>query len=72
MLIKQKFILLGIAVLVSMLITVGLGNYKVNKIKTFSDLDLAINRVAISMLQLRRDEKDFLARIDLKYQWEKY
>jgi methyl-accepting chemotaxis protein len=68
MLLKQKFILVGVLVLISMLIIMWLGHYKLDKVSVFSDVELHITEVEKNMLQLRRDEKDFLARNNLKYQ----
>ncbi|MFT6386741.1 MAG: methyl-accepting chemotaxis protein [Cellvibrionaceae bacterium] len=67
MLLKHKFIAVCIVVLASMLFMIALGSYKTNKIQTFSELSLHISQVESAMLQLRRNEKDFLARNDLKY-----
>ncbi len=65
--IKHKFILVGILSFVSMLGILGMGQYTATKLKTFGDVDHAISRVESGMLMLRRNEKDFLARKDLKY-----
>ncbi len=65
--IKHKFILVGTLALVSMLGILGIGQYTATKLKTFGDVSNAINKVESGMLMLRRNEKDFLARKNLKY-----
>lgn len=66
--IKQKFILIGVLIVTAILILLGLDYYKVNKITVFSQVGLKLDRMKISTLELRRNEKDFIARQDLKYQ----
>jgi len=66
--IKHKFILAGTLALISMLSILGLGQYTATKLKVFGDVSHAISEVESGMLMLRRNEKDFLARKDLKYQ----
>ncbi len=64
---KHKFILVGALALVSMLGILGLGQYTSIKLKDFGDVSHAISEVEAGMLMLRRNEKDFLARKNLKY-----
>ncbi len=68
MTIKQKFILAGVLAFVSMLGILGIGLFTSNELKTFGDVRLAISKVESGMLMLRRNEKDFLARKNIKYQ----
>jgi methyl-accepting chemotaxis protein len=65
--IKKKFIVTGIVVTFSMLVILGLGQYTTNKLDKFNAVSLAVSKVESGMLMLRRNEKDFLARNDLKY-----
>lgn len=65
--IRNKFYLAGVLALVSMLAMLALGQYTTNKLKVFDAVGLAIGEVKSGMLTLRRNEKDFLARNDLKY-----
>jgi len=66
--IKNKFILAGVLALVSMLSILGLGQYTSMKLKVFGDVSHSISEVKSGMLMLRLNEKNFLARKDLKYQ----
>ena len=65
--IKQKFYLASFLTLISMIGILILGQYTTQKLKTFDAVSLDIARVQAGMLMLRRNEKDFLARNDLKY-----
>lgn len=65
--VKNKFILIGSLVLLSMLGVLGLGLYTTTTLKNFDEMSISIERVDSAMLMLRRNEKDFLARNDLKY-----
>lgn len=67
MTVKQKFILTGFIATISMLGMLGAGQYSFHKIKVYDSVSLAISMVEADMLMLRRNEKDFLARNDLKY-----
>ncbi len=66
--IKQKFILSSVLILISMIGILALGQFTTKKLKTFDSVSLEISKVEAAMLMLRRNEKDFLARKDLKYQ----
>ncbi len=65
--VKHKFILAGALAFASMMSMLFLGQYSTQKIKSFDAVSLEISRVESGMLMLRRNEKDFLARNDLKY-----
>jgi len=65
--IKNKFILAGALVLVSMLGMLILKQYATHKIQVFGAVSVNTAQVEAGMLMLRRNEKDFLARNDLKY-----
>ncbi len=65
--IKNKFILVGLLLLFSMLSILGLGQYTLSQQKNFHRTENAIGHVRIDTLTLRRHEKDFLARLNLKY-----
>jgi len=65
--VKNKFILIGALTLVSMICVLGLGLYTTITLKNFDEVSISIERVESGMLMLRRNEKDFLARNDLKY-----
>jgi methyl-accepting chemotaxis protein len=45
----------------------ALGQYTTHKVKAYDTVSLAVSQVESGMLMLRRNEKDFLARNDLKY-----
>ncbi len=65
--IKQKFVFAGVLAFTSMMAILGLGLYTSNNLKAFGDVSLSISEVEAGMLMLRRNEKDFLARKDIKY-----
>jgi methyl-accepting chemotaxis protein len=64
---KQKFITF-IALTMLLLSLKGLKNYEASEIASFGSLNLGLSEMQTKMLTLRRNEKDFLARNDLKYQ----
>ncbi len=66
--IKHKFILAGVLTFVSMLSILSIGLFTTTEFKKFGDIGLAITKIESGMLMLRRNEKDFLSRKNLKYQ----
>ena len=67
MTIKQKCLLICILIVFAVLILLGLDFYKINKISIFNQVQATLDQVKISTLELRRSEKDFLSRQNLKY-----
>ncbi len=67
MLIKHKLLANSAIVAVAMLIMLGLINYAVSSLARDVNIARLIGSTESLILQLRRDEKDFLARKDLKY-----
>lgn len=67
MLIKHKLLANAGIVAIAMLIMLGLINYSVNSLQRDVQMARLIGNIESSVLQLRRDEKDFMARKDLKY-----
>jgi len=65
--IKNKFILAGIVACISMFGMLALGQYATHKLKVFDAVKFEVSQVESGMLMQRRNEKDFLARNDLKY-----
>ena len=65
--IKNKFIVAGGIALVAMLGILGFNTFSTHQIQRLDEIRLHINQIESSMLMLRRHEKDFLARNDLKY-----
>ena len=65
--IKQKCLLICILIVAAVLILLGLDFYKINKISTFNQVKASLDQLKISTLELRRSEKDFLSRQQLKY-----
>ncbi|OUR74350.1 hypothetical protein A9Q77_04795 [Marinomonas sp. 42_23_T18] len=65
--IKQKCLLICILIVLAVLILLGLDFYKINKISTFNQVKANLDQLKISALELRRNEKDFLSRQNLKY-----
>ena len=68
MLVKNKLYLYG-ALSIASIVVVGLMMiYSLNSLAHLSHSELMVSELNSSMLTLRRHEKDFLARLDLKYQ----
>ena len=67
MLIKHKLLANSAIVGVAMLFMLGLINYSVNSLESDVEIARMIGNTESLVLQLRRDEKDFIARKDLKY-----
>ena len=67
MLIKHKLLANSGIVAVAMLIMLALINYSVSSLKSDINIAKLIGSTENLVLQLRRDEKDFIARKDLKY-----
>lgn len=65
--IKHKFILAGTLAFVAIISILGLGQYTNSELKKFDGISLNLSEIKAGMLTLRRNEKDFLARKDLKY-----
>ena len=65
--IKNKFILAATVACLSMFGMLALGQYTTHKIQVLNTVSLKVSLVESSMLMQRRNEKDFLARNDLKY-----
>jgi methyl-accepting chemotaxis protein len=66
--IRQRLLLNAITVAVSMLIMLGLLLFQSSQLTTLAELRLEVEQLNLSVLQLRRSEKDFLLRSDLEYQ----
>lgn len=65
--IKNKFIIAATVACISMLGMLALGQYATHKLKVFDAVSFKVSQVQSGMLMQRRNEKDFLARNDLKY-----
>lgn len=65
--IKHKFILAGTLAFIAIASILGLEQNTSSKLKEFGDISLSLSKIESGMLMLRRNEKDFLARKDLKY-----
>ena len=66
--IKNKLILIGGIVVIGLGILFTLGVINNNKILDLQNMRAELKGVQVSMMQLRRAEKDFLLRKDIKYQ----
>ena len=64
---KLKFIIAGIITALSMLAILLLEQSLTDKIRKFDTISLEIVSVELGMLKQRRNEKDFIARNDMKY-----
>jgi methyl-accepting chemotaxis protein len=67
MLIKHKLLANSGIVGIAMLFMLGLINYSVSSLKSDVNVARMIGNTESLILQLRRDEKDFIARKDIKY-----
>ena len=67
MTLKNKFILVGVLVLLSMIGMLAVGQYTVQKVQSFNNVSINVGLVEKGMLMLRRNEKDFLSRNNLSY-----
>lgn len=67
MTLKRKFIIVGTIIVMSMMGIFAIGQYTVRKVETFDHVKLNLGFVEIGMLTLRRNEKDFLMRLDVQY-----
>ena len=65
--IKAKLIALSIIVSLSFLIILAIELISINKIDKISTISNKIENLQIQLLELRKNEKDFLTRKDLKY-----
>jgi methyl-accepting chemotaxis protein len=66
MLLRRKLIILASLIFVA-LVSLVYSQYDIYKIGAYKDIALRLSSVSNGMLQLRRNEKDFLSRNDLKY-----
>ncbi len=66
--IRKKFIFVAILTAVSTLTIWAIGQHVTSKVSTFDSVRTDLYKVQNTMLMLRRNEKDFLARLDVKYE----
>ena len=66
--IKTKFIIISISIAVALIVILAIGMFSTKTIVSYEQATILINKMEIGMLTLRRNEKDFLARNNLKYQ----
>jgi methyl-accepting chemotaxis protein len=66
--IKKRLITLALLVAISMLLQTALVQYSTRVTSDLDEIRLNIEQANSGMLLLRRREKDFLARVDLKYE----
>ncbi len=66
--IKQRLFLIAITSTLSLVALLILGNYAAHTIEALKEDSVKATQIEVEMLLLRRHEKDFLARKDLKYQ----
>jgi methyl-accepting chemotaxis protein len=65
--IKLKLIAMGLLILIGLAAIFGIQQYMGRTLLEFSRIQLLASKAESGMLMLRRNEKDFLARNDLKY-----
>lgn len=67
MTVRKKLMLVALMVTVTLVLILALGQYAMRKIVTYEQIAIDAQQAEIDMLTLRRHEKDFLARLDMKY-----
>jgi methyl-accepting chemotaxis protein len=67
MTVRKKLMLVALMVTVTLVIILALGQFAMRKIVTYEQIALESQQAETDMLTLRRHEKDFLARLDMKY-----
>lgn len=67
MTIKIKFVAITLTVITLLIIQAFLINSELKQLELLSQSQEITGKIQVDMLQLRRDEKDFLARLDMKY-----
>jgi methyl-accepting chemotaxis protein len=65
--IKFKLILISVGIVVTMLISITAMRFSSAQLKSLSETEAINDRLVSNMLMLRRNEKDFLLRSNLKY-----
>ena len=65
--IKTKLISLSIIISLSFVLILFIELLSINKISEIENIGTQINKLEIQQLELRKNEKDFLSRKDLKY-----
>ena len=66
--IKTKFIIICVSIAVGLLVMLGIGLFAANTLIELEEDTVLTSKIETGMLTLRRNEKDFLARNDLKYE----
>jgi methyl-accepting chemotaxis protein len=66
--IKKKLFVLAVLVAASLFILLVVQSVGIKKIEQLESLSAQSYQAEVDMLMLRRNEKDFLSRLDLKYQ----
>jgi methyl-accepting chemotaxis protein len=67
MTIKSKFIVITLILITLLIIQSLLINSELKQLELLNQSQAVTSKIKVDMLQLRRDEKDFLARLDMKY-----
>ncbi len=67
MTIKNKFIVITLTIITLLIVQSGFISYELEQIELLNQSQEISTKIQVDMLQLRRDEKDFLARKDMKY-----
>ncbi|MCG7895202.1 MAG: methyl-accepting chemotaxis protein [Candidatus Thiodiazotropha taylori] len=67
MTIKNKFIVITLTIITLLIIQSGFIIYELKQLELLNQSQEIATKIQVDMLQLRRDEKDFLARKDMKY-----
>lgn len=67
MTVRKKLLLVAITVAITLACILGLEQYAMYKVVQYEKLAIESQQAEVEMLTLRRHEKDFLARLDMKY-----
>ena len=66
--VKQRLIMVAVVTTLSLFTLLWLGNHATHTVEDLDRSAILITEVSADMLMLRRNEKDFMARKDMKYQ----
>lgn len=67
MTVRKKLLLVAMTVAITLACILGLEQYAMYKVVQYEKLAIEAQQAEVEMLTLRRHEKDFLARLDMKY-----
>lgn len=67
MTVRKKLMLVGLMVAVTLIFILALEQFAMHRVVQYEQIAIEAQQAEVEMLTLRRHEKDFLARLDMKY-----